>query len=305
MVGVTIGVGEHYGRLAELAARAVEEKTRLRTIILRDSHFVFSRLPAPNYLKLRMFDFVDDDSILYFDADVACLNPWRPDHFVNSEAIVAVAENSRPRHLAVVSEWGIPFAEYFNSGVMILNRQNHWNWLKETEQFIRTEPRFAPYEPRDQVALNVCRQRMGLKLSLLDRRYNWVDFGVGRLCHEVPVFMAHPLKPDDRLSNIDFFEGRYKPPFNWKIAIDEHEISKLKNRTLRLKAEGADTLVRFSCDGTIAPPYFAGVGQYWFVHNKGGTPVLAICSDKQIVWEFAKTVDGSWRSVQRLDPTPI
>jgi hypothetical protein len=69
MVGVTIGVGEHYGRFAELAARAVEEKTRLRTIILRDSHFVFSRLPAPNYLKLRMFDFVDDDSILYFEAN--------------------------------------------------------------------------------------------------------------------------------------------------------------------------------------------------------------------------------------------
>ena len=60
MVGVTIGVGEHYGRLAELAARAVEEKTRLRTIILRDSHFVFSRL------KLRIFDRVDDDAVLQY-----------------------------------------------------------------------------------------------------------------------------------------------------------------------------------------------------------------------------------------------
>src|SRR5260370_6971470 len=165
MVGVTIGVGEHYGRLAELAARAVEEKTKLRTIILRDSHFVFSRLPAPNYLKLRMFDFVADDSILYFDADVACLNPWRPDLFVNSEAIVAGAEISRPRHLAVVGEWGIPFAEYFNSGVMILNRQNHWNWLKETEHFIRPEPRFPPYDPSYQLPLNLCRHLLHLTPS--------------------------------------------------------------------------------------------------------------------------------------------
>lgn len=301
MVGVTIGVGEYYGQLAALAAKAMQEKTGVKTVVLGDEHFAQSGLPAPHHLKLRMFDLVDTDSIVYFDADMACLQPWRPECFAESEAVVAVAESARPLHVHTAKDWGIPVQEYFNAGLMILNRRHHRDWLRETEHFILTDTKFQEYDPLDQAALNITRHRMGVKLELLDRRYNWIGYGVGRLCYEVPVFMAHTLKPENKFTNIDFFEGRYKPPFDWHIDIDEDEMNKLKNKSLCLVAGGAETLLRFNSDGTIGPPYYGAFGQYWFVHHRAGAPLLAICSEVQILREFQRTAEGHWLSTQRLE----
>ena len=91
MLGITIGTGEYYSRLAKRAARAVEEKTGVKTIVLGDEHFAASGLPAPHHLKLRLFDFVDDDFVMYFDADMVCLNSWKPERVARKDAVVAVA----------------------------------------------------------------------------------------------------------------------------------------------------------------------------------------------------------------------
>lgn len=300
MLAVTIGVGAYYGQLAKLAGKAMEEKTGLKTVVLDDEHFTASGLPAPHHLKLRMFDLVNADSIVYFDADMACLKPWKPDRFTDSEAVVAVAESARPLHVHTAQDWGIPVAEYFNAGLMILNRRHHQDWLRETERFVLTDTKFQEYDPLDQAALNITRHRMGVKIHLLDRRYNWIGYGIGRLCYEVPVFMAHTLKPENKFANIDFFEGRYKPPFNWHIDFNEVEMNQLKNQTLLLR-RGADICVRFNGDGTIGPPYYGGIGQYWFVHNSDTGPRLAICSEAQILREFKRTSQGYWQSIQRLE----
>ena len=300
MVGVTIGVGEYYGQLAKLAAKAMEEKTGLMTVVLDDKHFTSSGLPAPHHLKLRMFDFVDADSIVYFDADMACLKPWKPEQFADNEAVVAVAESARPLHVHTAQDWGIPVEEYFNAGLMILNRRHHEDWLRETERFVLTDTKFKEYDPLDQAALNITRHRMGVKLHLLDRRYNWIGFGIGRLRYEVPVFMAHTLKPENKFANIDFFEGRYKPPFDWHIDVNEDEMNRLKNHTLFLKSR-ANICVRFNGDGTIGPPYYCGIGQYWFVRNSDTGPRLSICSEAQILREFQRTSQGNWQSIQRLE----
>jgi hypothetical protein len=212
-----------------------------------------------------------------------------------------VAESARPLHIHTAQDWGIPVENYFNAGLMIMNRRCHQAWLRETERFVLTDTKFKEYDPLDQAALNITRHRMGVKLQLLDRRYNWIGYGVGRLCYEVPVFIAHTLKPENKFANIDFFEGRYKPPFNWHIDINEDEMNRLRNRTLCLKEADSKTQVRFNSDGTIGPPYYAGIGQYWFVHNKGGGPILAVCSESQILREFQTTTEGHWQSVQRLE----
>lgn len=300
MLGVTIGVGEYYGQLAKLAAQAMEEKTGLKTVVLGDEHFISSGLPAPHHLKLRMFDLVNEDSIVYFDADMACLKSWSPDLFANCEAVVAVAESARPLHVFTARDWGIPAEEYFNAGLMILNRQHHQNWLRETEHFVLTDTKFKEYDPLDQAALNITRHRMGVKLHLLDRRYNWIGYGNGRLCYEVPIFMAHTLKPENKFANIDFFEGRYKPPFNWHIDFNEDEMNRLQSQTMFLKPSPS-TCIRFNSDGTIGPPHYRGIGQYWFVHNSDTGPRLAICSEAQILREFQKTSQGYWQSIQRLE----
>lgn len=301
MVGVTIGVGEYYRRLARHAARTVEEKTGLKTIILGDEHFALSGFQAPHHLKLRMFDLVDDESLLYFDADMVCLNPWSPERFARKDAVVAVAESARPLHVRTAKDWEIPVENYFNAGLLILNR-SHRDWLRETELFVLTDKRFAEYDPYDQAALNITRFRLGLKLELLDRRYNWIGYGGSRLSYEVPAFMAHGLHPKNKFANVDFFEGRYKPPFNWHIEVNDAEMDRLKNQTLRLKAGDTERHIRFNRDGTIGPPYFPGEGQYWFVHNRLGSYLLAICSEGQILQQFEKTPAGSWQSTQRLQP---
>ena len=303
MLGITIGTGEYYSRLAKLAARAVEEKTGIRTMVLGDEHFAASGLPAPHYLKLRLFDFTEDDFVMYFDADMVCLNSFNPKQFARKDAVVAVAENARFLHVRTAQDWGIPLNEYFNAGLLILHRQCHRDWLRETERFVETDTKFAEYDPYDQAALNITRHRLGLKLELLDRRYNWIGYGGSRLSHQVPVFLAHGLHPKNKFANVDFFEGRYKPPFNWHIKIKEEAMDQLKGRTLQLKTQtkNAAMRVQLNRDGTIGPPHFPGFAQYWFVHDRHGVPALALCSEAQIVQEFKQAHTGRWQSVQRLE----
>ena len=67
MIGVTIGTGEYYTKLAQHAAQAIEKMTGVKTIILGDEHLASSGLPYSHHLKLRIFDLVDHDQ------DVDCL----------------------------------------------------------------------------------------------------------------------------------------------------------------------------------------------------------------------------------------
>jgi len=301
MIAVTIGVGEYYARLAEHAARAVQEMTGLETVVLGEAHFAASGLPYCHHLKLRLFDFVADNSVMYFDADMVCLRPWMPQRFAGEEALVAVSESARPLHVRTARDWEIPIHEYFNAGLMIINRLYHREWLRETERFVLTDTKFTQYDPYDQAALNITRYRLSVKLKLLDRRYNWIGFGNGRLSYEVPVFMAHGLKPENKFANIDFFERRYKPPFLWQIDINEEEMNRLANRIFCVRGADKERSVRLNCDGTIGPPYFPGIGQYWFVHNRLSLPVLSICSEAEVLQEFTKAGEGSWESIERFE----
>src|SRR5436190_23940327 len=97
MVGITIGVGEYYSRLARHAAQAMEEKIGVRVAILTDEHFASSGLPAPHHLKLRMFDFVNHESVLYFDADMVCLSSWKPAYCARRSEERRVGKECRSR----------------------------------------------------------------------------------------------------------------------------------------------------------------------------------------------------------------
>jgi len=300
MIGVTIGTGEYYTKLAQHAAQAIEKMTGVKTIILGDEHLASSGLPYSHHLKLRIFDLVDHDQVMFFDSDMVCLKPWNPPRFAKTDAVVAVAERLHPMVIRACKDWDIPIQEYFNAGLMIFNRKSHQEWLRETERFVTANPGVPSYDPYDQTPLNITRHRMGLKLELLDRRYNWVGFGTGTFDYEVPLYMAHGLKPYHKFANIDFFEGRYKPPFRWHIQINEEETNRLKGQTLCLKGAHQEKSLRLNCDGTIGPPYYPGTGRHWFVHDKPDGPRLAITSDTELLREFTRAPDGTWESVQEL-----
>ena len=119
-IAVTIGVGS-YAKLGELAAREVERRTGLQTIILDDHDFERSGFEHPAFLKFRLFDLVDADNILFFDADMACLADWDPSSLFGRPAIGCVRERMIPLVREESATWNVPVEEHFSStGLMIL-----------------------------------------------------------------------------------------------------------------------------------------------------------------------------------------
>lgn len=74
--GVTIGVGEPYTKLAHLAAACFEANTGLPVKILDEKDFKLSRFVHPAALKMSLFNHVDAETVIYFDADWLCLDAW-------------------------------------------------------------------------------------------------------------------------------------------------------------------------------------------------------------------------------------
>jgi hypothetical protein len=60
--------------------------------------------------------------------------------------------------------------------------------------------------------------------------------------------------------------------------------------------------LRLNPDGTIGPPFYPGIGRYWFVCKKSAGLRLAIASEKEILREFTQVDDQTWESVQELWP---
>src|SRR2546429_9272459 len=85
---------------------------------------------------LRIFDLVADDEVMFFDSDMVCLNPWNPQRFAKPDALVAVAERLHSMVIKACRDWEIPVHEYFNAGLMILNRNCNHDWLQETERLV-------------------------------------------------------------------------------------------------------------------------------------------------------------------------
>jgi len=89
MIGVTIGVGNFHMKTAKISAECLKEQTGLDTIILTEDQFKELELQHPSALRLKIFDLVDSENILYFDADWFCVNKWDPLIYKNNKNIIA------------------------------------------------------------------------------------------------------------------------------------------------------------------------------------------------------------------------
>jgi len=183
---VTIGVGA-YAELAQLAAREFQQRTGLQALVLGESEFAESGLEHPALLKFRLFDLLDFDDLLYFDADVVCLADWDPRPLLGGAAIACVRERMVPLILDESARWGVPPEEHFNSGMFTVNRHHHALWLRRAE----ARRRDFPTSLNDQLPLNAARRDLRIPLNFLDRQYNWLGFGASSLSHELPVVLAH------------------------------------------------------------------------------------------------------------------
>src|SRR6266480_4577097 len=126
VVAATIAVGADWHQLAELAANSVLRNTGLEVRILNEKDLRQTALTAPHSLKLRLFQLIDADSILFFDADLMFIRHWDPTPYLNVPEIVCVRD--RFWNTDIVDDacrFGVPPNEYFNSGLFIANRRHH------------------------------------------------------------------------------------------------------------------------------------------------------------------------------------
>jgi hypothetical protein len=291
-VAVTIGTGP-FESMAPLAAKEVRALTGLETVVLGADEFAASGLPHPSLLKFRIFDLVHAENVLYFDADMVCLERWDPRSHFGDPAIVAVRERmlNTIRHEA--SAWGMPAEEYFNAGMFIASAAHHRPWLRLAESL---------YPPGgltlfDQSPLNAARHRLGVPIRMLDRRYNWLGFGGNSLSLNAPVVMAHKLVPHRVGVNIDYFEGRYDL-FRPSLVMEDSEAARLAGKSFVFVRDGqACKTICFREDGTFLPAADADDAGYWFVHLRDQRPTLALASETSILYEFVEMLGGTWASV--------
>lgn len=288
-VAVTIGVGG-YAEMAHLAAREMEARTGLPAVVLGDREFAESGLEDPTFLKFRLFDYVDADDLLYFDADTVCLEPWDPSPLFGDESIACVRERMIPLIRRESAQWSVPPAEHFNTGLFTANRRHHAQWLRlaESMRFLRDTAL------NDQLPLNAARCELGIPLRLIDRRFNWLGFGAGSLSHEFPVVIAHRLVPGRQDLNVAYFKGDY-PLYEPRLAPDDAAAAGLHGRVFAFQDGAGDRrTVRFRGDGTLMPPADPDKEGYWFVHAQSGRPTLSLASETAVLHQFVRVLDGTW-----------
>jgi len=304
MIAVTIGVGEPFYHMALLAGGLASRFTSLKVQILTEKHLRRCGARHPTYLKLHLFDLVEDDDILYFDADVVFLRAWDPTQYVRRKEIVCVRDMWFAPHIIQDAEWnGIPINEYFNAGMFIVNRTNHERLLRAAEAGLpRLILGFA-----DQTALNEARVRLDIPALFLDRRYNWLRFGSSRLRRMIPVYAGHYTEKNEMLTIImaaaqgsrvgseataAFLSFLGLEP---DLEVDEAACEYFAGKTFNYRLVGYDErAMEFRADGTIG----AGgtrMELYWFVHRRKGIATLAISAFDAVTCELQEDGKGIWR----------
>ena len=296
---VTIGVGD-YAEMAALAAKELTQRTGLQAVVLGDREFAESGLEHPAFLKFRLFDLLEFDDLLFFDADTVCLADWDPSPLLGSEAVACVRERMVPLVLEESARWGVPPEEHFNTGLFTVSRRHHARWLRRAEEIRRRFPTVL----NDQLPLNAARRELGLPLRLLDRRYNWLGFGASSLSHEAPVVLAHRLAPGRQDLNVAYFNGKYEL-FEPLIRLDDGAAGQVAGRTFAFyDAGGARRVLQLRGDGTITPPAPPEEPGYWFVQSLQGRPALALASETTVLHRFVRVLSGAWVGVSAgtVDP---
>lgn len=169
MLGVTIGVGERFARMAGLAAREFTRRTGVRVAVLGEREMEAAGLETAHLLKLELFRlFPKARAITYFDADMVFLEEFDPADLIGDDGFAAVRDLSRENWIVEdAARAGIRPQNYFNSGFFIIAR--------ERAEILATAKRLKSEIPSpfvDQSALNAAADRLGIAINYLTGRYN-------------------------------------------------------------------------------------------------------------------------------------
>lgn len=203
MTAVTIGVGA-WRQSAELAAARAAEHTGLNCVVLGDDVWerYSDRYDNPAYLKLHLFDLVDAENLLYFDADAIHLNPWNPRSLANQPAFAAVHDEFVSTIPHAAREAGVPLCEYFNAGVFVANRTHHKAMFERAQALYYTD---RPKTLRDQALFNMSRDELGIPMFDLGLHYNHLRFYDDPRFDEQRTIIAHYTPHADDPSEVEAY----------------------------------------------------------------------------------------------------
>jgi hypothetical protein len=292
MIAATVGVGAEWHELAAIAAASVSRHTGLQVHILDEQDLRRSRLPGPYWLKFRLFDLLEVDTVLFFDADVLFVRPWNPTPYAGLPEIVCVRDRWwKPEIIADASQFGVPPHEYFNSGMFIANRRHHSQWLRCAERCMSEHSSLF----WEQGALNAARRRLNLGLRFLDRRYNSVGAAYSPLWDRIAAFAIHHAGEKDRAVTLRSFKALAGTSARTQSRVDERAMAQLAGCTYSLRVgSGPLRQLEFRPDGTIGRGNRVSE-RFWFVLNNGDYQSLVMANEAGVTLELLKG-SGGWLS---------
>ena len=290
LLAVTSGVGAEHARLAALAAERMARLAGVAVRILGEGELRRCGLRDPNHLKFRLFDLVEADNVLYFDADAFCLRPWAPAAWADRREWLAVRGfwfDARVERLGRLYGFG---ADTFNGGLFLCNRRHHAGVLRLAEALQRADGTFHGLANPDEIAFSTALRVLGVPVRFLDRRFNWIQYGHGDLAEGAGVIVAHACHPELR--------RRYLacgPAAEEDSPAAEISFAPFAGATYFYERVGYDRRpLTFRPDGTIG----AGGGdaeRYYFVRQgqSGAELVLGAALERTCV--LRRGEDGIWQ----------
>ncbi len=172
IVGVTVGCGGRFERMAQLAAREWSRRTGCPAHVLGAEEMKGRGLRDPHRLKFDLFRFVDPrvDAVAFFDADMVFLESFDPTVLLlGSFGFAAVRDLHRePWIVEDAARARVRPEDYFNSGFFLIERRNAelLDLASVLTGYLRT-----PF--KDQTHLNAAANLLRVRPSYLPDRYNF------------------------------------------------------------------------------------------------------------------------------------
>ena len=279
-IGVTIAT-ENYRSRAEVAADQFSKWTGCHAVILGESEVAdaarlaakyCAKPPAPHHVpylaKLFLFDLVDRESVIFFDADWLCMRPWDTKGVADTGRLHAVRDFWWNAGVCRDCEvWGMRVEDYFGAGFMVLRRDNHLEWLRAAAALYGSADAILP----EQALLNRAAQTLSLPVGYLPRDYNLTEAPSSDELGAFDIVGAHMMGgfPADRYRDfIATYENRGAPSLAPASAGMEG--------LWTYSRVGLDSRpLEFRPDGTIGAGT-AGCERYWRVWQEYGRPVLGV-----------------------------
>jgi hypothetical protein len=209
VIAVTIGIGEVYEHLADLAGRSCSRHTGLPVYTIGQEAVDRYKSSRPDLLKFEIFEeFATADTILYFDANAIFIREFDVLKFVNVPAIVCIKDLwDMPWVIGEARALRIKPQEYFHGGILILNRVWHKPMLEYAKKLVK---KWLPAEWAGQNAINGARAEMGVPVHFLSKAYNYLRFEDTSFPEKVTIGHVNGVakRPKEIISRYYQFWGR-------------------------------------------------------------------------------------------------